>query len=251
MRRRVRTLSVIVPRIALLSCFVADRAVHGIVARIASVLLIYSFAAFILCSLRVEASLRIVGSPRHAAVWQQAYDHLPCCWKTDRTVTVLGLSDSDMVAFITRNGGRARLEYGNNRSTVDGCYQKGGDDKGNVGTIRLCDCREEPQSAQVFLHEYGHFVWDEKLVKKQREDFKRLWRRQKTVGRLVTKYAGDNVEEGFAEVMAHFLRQPGVLRECDPASYAFIADLSGGEAPRRGPAQQANSRPEGRALLGG
>src|SRR5437588_492723 len=88
-----------------------------------AVILVSGLAAFVFQSSPAYASLRIVGNPHQGALWLQAYDQLPTCWKTDRTVCVLELPDDEMIAFITRNGGHASASRRDHRSTVNGCYQ--------------------------------------------------------------------------------------------------------------------------------
>jgi hypothetical protein len=187
-------------------------------------------SALIICSSSASASLRLVGNPTRAELWQCVYDQMPCCWKTERAVVVQELSEAEMTLFIARRSGKESASRANTASAVDGCYQRGGSQKGDVGTICLCCAQLDRMQAElVFAHEYGHFVWDEKLTKAQRNTYKRLWRQQKRAGHLVTKYAGADLDEGFAEAVAYFLRQPDALRRRDPESFQFFTDLSGME----------------------
>lgn len=175
------------------------------------------------------ATLRIADNAPHAALWQQVYDELPSCWKSDRAITVRELPSAEMAALITRNGGRVSPSRIGNGIGVDGCYQKDCNSKTNAGTICLC-LNQGTQAELVFAHEYGHFIWDEKLTKAHRASFKRLWQKETRAGRLITKYAGENVEEGFAEVVAYFLRQPDDLYQREPESLLFLQSLPGMEA---------------------
>lgn len=195
---------------------------HGIARLVA-----LGLAASLCGSNPASASLRVVGEGPRAALWQRLYDALPAPWKTERTLLVQELTDAEMAAFLARVGGNGSADRAESDSTVDGCYQKSGRTKGEVGTIRLCRRLEGAQAELVFAHEYGHFIWDQKLVKAQRARYKTLWRQQKRAGHLVTKYAGEDVEEGFAEAVAYFLRQPATLQERDPESYRFFSDLPG------------------------
>lgn len=51
------------------------------------------------------------------------------------------------------------------------------------------------------MHEYGHYVWYEKLTETQRQDFTLCW--EKSL-RKVTSYAHYNVKEGWAEAYAYY-----------------------------------------------
>ncbi len=93
------------------------------------------------------------------------------------------------------------------------------------GTISLRETLHGDQAAFVFAHEYGHYVWEDLLTESQRANYGRLWRIQKRARHLVTAYARDSVEEGFAEAFAHYLRKPSLLRKRDARSSAFLADL--------------------------
>jgi hypothetical protein len=53
----------------------------------------------------------------------------------------------------------------------------------------------------------------------------RIWEQQRRNRSLVSEYAEDSVEEGFAEAFAHLLRKPERLHRRDPLSEAFLNDL--------------------------
>jgi hypothetical protein len=159
----------------------------------------------------------------NAVQWRRVYDQMPNAWKTDRLIVVREVTEWQMDRLVSSTGGDSDPRYSD--TVVDGCYQRGGPDEEAYGTISMRETLHGELAAFVFAHEYGHYVWDDLLTEAQRLSYARLWRAQKRAGHLVTDYAADSVEEGFAEAVAHYVRKPAVLRRRDPRSAAFIADL--------------------------
>jgi len=174
-----------------------------------------------------SASLRIVGKSRHTALWQRIYDHLPEGWKTDQTVIVQEVSPADL------NGNRGGEEAYDGRddnendqdTSIDGDYQEGDEEEGQLPTIRLSSALDDEDAGLVFAHEYGHFIWNEKLTRAQRREYRHLWWQQSESGHLVTEYAGDDPEEGFAEAFSYFVQRPARLRRRDEESWRFLLSL--------------------------
>lgn len=176
----------------------------------------------------VSAELLIAEDQPHAALWKQLYSQLPDVWKTDTHVVVKEVSSAEMAHLV------AQVEGGDNReddnSVVDGCYEPGARD-GEPDTITLLSSLKGLDAELVFTHEYGHFVWDNLLTRSQRNQYRQIWKRQKASGHLVTRYAGDDVEEGFAEAFAYYLRRPATLKRRDTGSCKFLNGvLPGGAA---------------------
>ena len=171
-----------------------------------------------------RATLRVRDDARHAEQWFRLYDELPSPWKTRRAVLLREMSPRDITRLAARLGDREADH--NEDSVVDGCYQNGeaGDDGPPI--ITVCDTLRGDQAALVFAHEYGHFVWDELLTEEQRGRYARVWRIQKRAHHLVTEYARESDEEGFAEAFAYFARHPSQLARKDAASTLFLRDLS-------------------------
>ncbi len=173
----------------------------------------------------VLAALRVDEEAPHASLWRSLYAEMPGCWKTPRLVVLRELSDADMDRLIARKqqgAGDAREDD----SVIDGCYENGGQQEDDSATITLRDTLSGEEAVLVFTHEYGHHVWDEILTNGERARYERLWRQQKRAHRLVTEYAGDSEEEGFAEAFAYYLRRPTRLRQRDPASWQFLNDIA-------------------------
>lgn len=76
----------------------------------------------------------------------------------------------------------------------------------------------------TFAHEYGHYVWFNLLSPDDRKRYKTLYDKQKSAHKLVTEYAVEGVEEGFAEAFAADINAPTTLLRTDSLSYRFLSD---------------------------
>ena len=192
-------------------------------------------AALLISAAPAQASLRILDTPRHAALWQRIYDHLPTLWKTDQPVRVEELPIEELNANQDEADSRDVNDEesdNHNRELADGEFIED-DDSDAPPTIRLANSLNDEHSGLVFAHEYGHFVWNDKLTRAQRRAYRHLWWRQMRAGHLVTDYASDSTEEGFAEAFSYFLQKPDQLKRKDIESYRFLTqaendDPSGG-----------------------
>jgi hypothetical protein len=189
-------------------------------------LLLILLTTFLLASsVPAKAALRIADDAPHARLWRQLYRQMPTCWKTSRTVFLQEVSDDEMDRLVERTRHRNRDEARDD-SLVDGCYESGGPHEDDFPTITLRDSLNGEERSLVFTHEYGHFVWDEILTDAQRGRYALLWRQLKRSGHLVTEYAGDSEEEGFAECFAYSLRRPGLLQHRSPEAAQFLHTLA-------------------------
>lgn len=179
-------------------------------------------AACAICCVPSDASLHVRDDAPHAEQWFRLYDELPDVWKTRRVIKLRELPLRDMERLIAKLNGDDADKHDD--SIVDGCYQSGDEDE-DTPIITVCDSLRGEQAGLVFTHEYGHFVWDEMLTNSERAHYTRIWRAQKRAHHLVTEYARDSDEEGFAEAFAYFLRKPAQLQKRDPASLQFCRDL--------------------------
>ncbi len=171
-----------------------------------------------------SATLRVRNDARHAEQWFRLYDDLPRAWKTRRTVLLREMSERAITRLAAQLGADEGDRDGD--SVIDGCYQNAGYDENSPPLITVCDTLRGEQAGLVFAHEYGHFVWNELLSDEQRTRYTRLWRNQKRAHHLVTEYARDSDEEGFAEAFAYYVRRASQLTRKDPASAQFLRDLS-------------------------
>ena len=177
------------------------------------------FLALVLLCLSPGAfgALRIITESPRGRVFKNIYDMLPVCWKANRAVLVREVSDYEMDLLVGDDELR-RAE--DDDSVVDGYYQPGrGED---MPTITLRRTIRDGAAELVFVHEYAHYIWDNKLTEKQRVEYRRIWDRQERAGRLVTDYAGECVEEGFSEAVSHFILRQPLLKRRDEASFRFV-----------------------------
>ena len=157
----------------------------------------------------------------HGSLWRNLYSRLPVAWKARELVYVREVTDDDMDRFVERFEGPNSKD----NSIVDGCYQANRASDDTAGQITLRQSLRGENAALVFVHEYGHYVWSSVLTNGDRARYHRVWREQKRTRNLVTEYAGDSDEEGFAEAFAYFIRKPGILRRLDSRSSTFMTEM--------------------------
>lgn len=181
---------------------------------------------FLLASVAdARANLRVSGYSPHALLWKRLYEQMPDVWKGRADLVVREVSDSEMDQLVADDEGDGGQGGKNDDSVVDGYYHEGRGARDETPTITLRRTMPEDEAAFVFTHEYGHYVWYKVLTRQQRNDYVSLWRILKRSGELISRYAGDSDEEGFAEAFAHFLRKPARLRNLDPRSYRFLSGI--------------------------
>lgn len=186
---------------------------------------LFAFVMLVTRPLPAFSSLHVPVEAPHAALWNHAYQTIPFLWRSGRQIVLHEVTLEEMERIVTRMGGKMEETTGDD-SIVDGCYEAGGDRESDPAIISLVDSLRGEEAEFVFTHEYGHFVWDEFLSDAQRGRYARLWRLQRRDGHLVTHYAADSEEEGFAEAFAHFIRKPGLLKLKDARSYQFLQELT-------------------------
>ena len=174
------------------------------------------------CS-RAPALVRPARETTHAAIWRKLYDQLPEAWKSREVVVVREVSDREMDRLVREHGDGPSRDS-EDEDEVQGFFEYTGP-RENIPTITLRELLSDSEAAFVFTHEYGHFVWEAKLTKRE-------------LGRLLPysespaargsgscrPNADDFVVEGFAEAFAHYLRQPGQLHRKDGLSGEFLED---------------------------
>jgi hypothetical protein len=169
------------------------------------------------------ADLRVDAASPHASLWYKLYAALPNAWKSSSRVDVHEVTPAQMRQIVALNEGEAQsMDDG---ADIDGCFQTHAHHPLADATITLRDDLTASGSDQVFLHEYGHFVWDVLMTRRQRIAYSKIWRAQRRAGHLVTEYSRDSDAEGFAEAFSYFvLHMPG-LRVRDERSYEFLQRL--------------------------
>ena len=168
-----------------------------------------------------HAQIRFRADSAHGSLWRSLYSRLPGAWKARDLVYVREVTDDDMDRFVERFEGPNSKD----NSIVDGCYQANIASDDMAGQITLRQSLRGENAALVFVHEYGHYLWSNVLTNGDRARYRRVWRDQKRNHNLVTEYAGDSDEEGFAEAFAYFIRKPAILRRFDSRSCGFMVEL--------------------------
>ena len=161
-----------------------------------------------------------VGSA-HGAFWRRTYSQLPAAWKAHDVVYVREVTDEDMDRFVEKFEGPNSKD----NSIVDGCYQASVAHEDVAGQITLRQSLRGENAALVFTHEYGHYIWSNLLTSADRAWYHRVWRDQKRNNSLITEYAGESDEEGFAEAFAYYIRKPSKLRHVDGRSFAYMTEM--------------------------
>jgi hypothetical protein len=176
-----------------------------------------------------RATIRAERETSRSTVWKRLYEALPSAWKTRETVIVREVSDHEM-DDLTRDDSRDGFSSQSDRSAseedeeVEGFYEYS--PRRGAPMITLRSSLSSTEAEYVFTHEYAHFVWEALLSDRQRDDYFRIWNRRRHNHSLVSAYAGDSVEEGFAEAFAHRLRRPERLHKRDPLSETFLQDVA-------------------------
>ncbi len=168
-----------------------------------------------------NAQIRFRADTAHGGLWRRLYSQLPAPWKARALVYIREVTDEDMDRFVERFEGPNSKD----NSIVDGCYQANLNSEDTAGQITLRQSLRGESAALVFVHEYGHYVWSNVLTDADRARYRRVWRDQKRNHSLITDYASDSDEEGFAEAFAYFVRKPVTLRRVDGRSMKFFAEL--------------------------
>jgi len=83
----------------------------------------------------------------------------------------------------------------------------------------------------TFAHEYGHYIWFNLLSRDDKKRYEGIYKKQKALHHLVTRYAQTDVEEGFAEAFSFYANEPPLLLRRDALSYQFLSQWPAPPAP--------------------
>lgn len=169
------------------------------------------------------ATIQFNARSPHTVLWRGIYEHLPAVWKARTPLVVREVSDSEMDRLVAESGGDDNRQDDN--SVVDGCFLDAGDGPDEPPSITLRQTLEGEDAALVFTHEYGHYVWAEILNDGERSQYERIWRTDRRHHHLVTGYAAESDEEGFAETFAYFIRKPELERHRDLDGFTFFRGM--------------------------
>ncbi len=192
-------------------------------------LVLLSASVFLLLPLGARAQMTVAGPPSPTAHALTAWfaQHIPAKFQARGAFEVRPLPDFDMDEYL--HGGDSDNHSGsdsqnnsqnnsqNDEDEIDGVFVN------NPPRIML----RVPESGKLdfytFAHEYGHYVWFALLTKGDRKRYEVLYDKQKAAHRLITDYAAESVEEGFAEAFAAETSTPATLLHQDPLSFRFLA----------------------------
>lgn len=174
---------------------------------------------FLLLPGGAQAQMTVAGppSPTGRALMAWAAKHVPAKFQAREPLEVSPLSESGMDDYL-RDGDNPQNKSQGDDDEIDGVFVN------HPPRILL----RIPDSGRLdfgtLAHEYGHYVWFDLLSKDDRNRYKSLYDRQKAGHKLITSYAAESVEEGFAEAFAAEITAPSALLRTDPQSARFLAD---------------------------
>ena len=141
--------------------------------------------------------------------------HIPAKFQAHSPVEVQPLSDAAMDDYLQSDPDSDHDTSSDEE--IDGVFT---DDPPQI-YLRVSDA--DQIDIPTFAHEYGHYVWFDLLTKEDRKRYKAVYERQKSAHRLVSSYAAESLEEGFAEAFSVDVTDPAALLHQDPLSFQFLA----------------------------
>lgn len=167
------------------------------------------------------ADTDLIANDDRGPIWKTVLSRMPETWKSARRVVVHWVSNREMDRLVAddSDGDNQRGDG----STVQGFYDRAKGDTPATITIRADLPADEAKF--VLSHEFAHMVWDDVLLRSQRADYRDIWSQQRHLRKLVSRYAGESPEEGFAEAVASYIWKNAWLKKRDDLSYDFVADI--------------------------
>ena len=166
-----------------------------------------------------EAQVTVTGppSPTTRALTTWFTGHIPAKFQARERVNVQPLPDADMDEYL-HDGDEGSHSEDDDDDTIDGVFVN------HPPRILLRIPDSGAPDFYTFAHEYGHYLWFDVLTKDDRKRYTALYDKQKAAHKLITDYAADSVEEGFAEAFAAEVNAPATLLHRDPLSARFLLD---------------------------
>lgn len=186
--------------------------------RVGAVSLFLMFSTLVNQS-KVASADVIINAPQvNSDLIQRWYDYIPNAWKGERHIIVVEYDNRRMDSVVREkvSGLFAR------ESTIDGIYVSDMIRRYRPSYIYLRKKAKKSETAASFVHEYGHYVWNEVLTKRERDTFSRRWDNDAEIFDTYCHYSTDSPEEAFAESFSYFIRMPWVVRSKDPVTYKFL-----------------------------
>ena len=174
----------------------------------------------LLLPLGAKAQMTVAGppSPTAHALSDWFTKHIPAKFQAHGTFEVRPLSDFDMDEYLHGDSDDTQNNSQDDDDEIDGVFV---DDPPCI-TLRIGEA--DTIDFDTFAHEYGHYVWFDLLTRADRRRYGAVYDKQKAAHHLITDYAAESVEEGFAEAFAADINAPLSLLHQDPLSYRFLSD---------------------------
>ena len=189
-------------------------------------LVLLSASVFLLLPLGAKAQVTVAGppSPTGRALTAWFAQHIPAKFQARETLEVQPLPDFDMDEYLHRGDSDDHSQNNSQSNSEDDDDEIDGVFVNHPPRILL----RVPESGKLdfttFAHEYGHYVWFDLLTSGDRKRYAALYAKQKSAHKLITDYAAESVEEGFAEAFAADINAPASLLHQDPLSSRFLAE---------------------------
>jgi hypothetical protein len=153
--------------------------------------------------------------------------HIPARFEARGRFEVHPLNDGEMEAYLRDGDADSDQDQSSHAGDgeIDGVFE---DNPARI-TLRI------PASGQpdlyTFAHEYGHYIWFNLLSRDDKKRYEGIYKKQKALHHLVTRYAQTDVEEGFAEAFSFYANEPPLLLRRDALSYQFLSQWPAPPAP--------------------
>ncbi len=153
--------------------------------------------------------------------------HIPARFEARGRFEVHPLNDGEMEAYLRDGDSDSDQDQSSHAGDgeIDGVFE---DNPARI-TLRI------PASGQpdlyTFAHEYGHYIWFNLLSRDDKKRYEGIYKKQKALHHLVTRYAQTDVEEGFAEAFSFYANEPPLLLRRDALSYQFLSQWPAPPAP--------------------
>ena len=173
-----------------------------------------------------QITLADPSAPAARALTAWFNQHVPAKFQTHAKVEVQALSDAAMDDYLrtdtddqsdSKTGSDSQDQEDDDSEDIDGVFS---DDPPQI-FLRVPD-PAHPDFA-TFAHEYGHYVWFDVMTKDDHKRYQAIYDRQKAAHHLVSEYAADSLEEGFAEAFSADMTNPAALLRQDPLSYQYLS----------------------------
>lgn len=181
-----------------------------------------SASVFLLLPLGAKAQMTVAGPPSPTAhtLTDWFAKHIPAKFSARGPFEVQALSDEGMDDYLHGSDGDddSRSNSQADDDEIDGVFVD------HPPRIMLRVSAPDKIDFYTLAHEYGHYVWFNLLTKGDRRRYGTVYNKQKAAHKLVTDYAAESLEEGFAEAFAADVDAPAALLHQDPLSYRFLAE---------------------------